>query len=501
MLVTLVSFFFTSSVLAAYNQTQSDIEKKIYLVEHGLKTGIEVKNQAIRMNILDRMNYYKIPSVSLAIINHGKIEWAKTYNINNEEILTPKTLFQAASISKPFTAIVALSLVESNKLSLDRNVNDMLSTWKVPDNKYTEIEKVTLRRLLSHTAGLTVHGFEGYSSSLTEQDLPSIIQILNGEKPANSPRVEPNNIPGTAYSYSGGGYIVAQKMMEEVTQAKFSDLVHKIVFNPIKMESSTFELIWPTNTNRSIATGHLKDGTPVKGAWNLYPETAPAGLWSTPSDLARFVIDIQNTFEGKSEKIISTKMMQQMLTPQPNSHMGLGFKLKQLNKHIIEFSHGGSNVGYKADLVGFTKTGQGVVIMTNADRGTKILPEIERSVADTYHWPQGYTDQYKIVQPVTIDPAIYQNYVGKFEIDDAQLSEPDIIILSINNNKLFVTLPFPAHENKIFELTPESETEFFNVAGDFELSFTPGNNNELTIAGMKAHRLIVTAAAQVGVEG
>ena len=202
------------------------------------------------MNILDRMKYYKVPGLSIAIINNGKIEWEKAYNVTSKNKVTTKTLFQAGSISKPISAVVALSLVEKNQINLDQNVNNILITWKVPDNEYTEIEKVTLRRLLSHTAGLTVHGFEGYSSSLEKKDLPTIIQTLNGENPANNPPVEPNNIPGEDFSYSGGGYVVAQKILKDITQDNFSNLANEIVFKPLKMKSSTYELIWPGSTSR-----------------------------------------------------------------------------------------------------------------------------------------------------------------------------------------------------------------------------------------------------------
>ena len=181
--------------------TQTEIQKNIHSVENGLKTGIQVEGKnAQGMNILDRMKYYKVPGLSIAIINHGKIEWEKAYNVTSKNKVTTKTLFQAGSISKPISAVVALSLVEKNQINLDQNVNNILRTWKVPDNEYTVTEKVTLRRLLSHTAGLTVHGFEGYSSSLEKKDLPTIIQTLNGEKPANNPPIEPDNIPGV---YSG----------------------------------------------------------------------------------------------------------------------------------------------------------------------------------------------------------------------------------------------------------------------------------------------------------
>jgi len=346
---------------------------------------------------------------------------------------------------------------------------------------------------LSHTAGLTVHGFEGYSSSLEKKDLPTIIQTLNGVKPANNPPVEPNNIPGNDFSYSGGGYVVAQKILEDVTQINFSDLANEVVFKPLRMRSSTYELIWPGSTSDDMAVGHSEDGKTIPGNWNMLPESTAAGLWTTPDDLANFVIDIQNTMSGKSNKILSNNMAQQMLAMQPNSEMGLGFFLNQIkNPSIIEFSHGGVNIGYVAYFIGFTEIGKGAVIMTNSYNGGMVILEIIRSIADTYHWPDGYTQQYKIVQPVTIDPAIYQNYVGQFEISGSAPSDPpSILTLSTKKNKFFITLHFPTQNSKntTFELTPESEVKFFTVDGGFEIEFTPGNNNEFVIFDEKAHRV------------
>jgi CubicO group peptidase (beta-lactamase class C family) len=438
------------------------------------------------------MKYYKVPGLSIAIINDGKIEWEKAYNVTSKNKVTTKTLFQAGSISKSISAVVALSLVEKNQVNLDQNVNNFLRIWQVPDNEYTETEKVTLRRLLSHTAGMTVHGFEGYSSSLGKKALPTIIQTLNGEKPANNSLIEPNNIPGKGFSYSGGGYIVAQKILEDITQDNFYILANEIVFNPLKMRSSTYELIWPVNPSDDIAVGHSEDGKVIPGKWNLLPESTAAGLWTTPDDLARFVIDIQNTISGKSSKILSNSMTHQILTKQPSSETGLGFFLNQINSSIIEFSHGGVNVGYVAYFIGFTEIGKGAVIMTNSDNGGMVISEIIRSIADTYHWPEGYTQQYKIVQPVTIDPTIYQNYVGQFEINGSAPSDsPEIFTLSTKKNKFFITLhfPTPSSKNTTFELTPESEMKFFTEDGGFEIEFTPGNNNEFLIFDAKAHRI------------
>jgi CubicO group peptidase (beta-lactamase class C family) len=488
-----LSFIALFSILGSSTETESklDLNKKIQAVENGLKQSILIKDQHTpSMNILERMRYYKVPAISMAVINNGKIDWVKAYNISKDNVVTSQTMFQAGSISKPISAVVALSLVEKYKLNLDQNVNAILKTWKVPDNQYTEKEKVTLRRLLSHTAGVTVHGFQGYSSLLKATQLPSIIQILNGKKPANNLPIEPDNIPGKNFSYSGGGFMIVQKILEDITQEKYSNLTHEIIFKPLKMTSSTFELIWPKSTSSNIALGHSESGKIVPGNWNILPESTAAGLWTTASDLANFVIEIQNTFNGQASTILSSSSVKTMLTKQPNSEMGLGIGANQINPLVIEFFHMGANVGYIAHFVGFTKLGKGAVIMTNSINGVKIIPEIIRSLADAYQWPDGYTYTYKIVQPITIDPAIYQDYVGKFEISGSKPSAPLLALtLSAKNNKLFITLPFQSTKNETFELTPESELKFFTLDGGFEIEFTPDNHNEFSFMGKKAQRV------------
>lgn len=470
-----------------YSQTSLSftIEEKIHLVENSLKKEIQIQGEDnVVMNIIDRMRHYNIHSMSIAIISNNKIEWTKAYNISENEV-NPDTLFQAASISKSIAAVMALSLVENNKLFLDNNVNEVLTTWKVKENFYTKNEKVTLRRLLSHTAGLNVRSFEGYCSSLAKQSIPDVLQILNGENPASNLLIEAYDIPGNNFSYSGGGYMMVQKMMEDVTQKRFSKLASEIVFEPLKMTSSTFEFIWPHDSYYNIALGYSKDDS-MTGNWKIYPESAAAGLWTTPSDLARFVIEIQDAFQGKSNSILSKHSIRELLTQQPHSKMGLGFKVNPLNSNNIEFSSSGLNHGYCAYLVGFTKTGQGVVMMINSTDGGKLMFELIRSIADVYNWPEGHNYQCRTIKPIVIDVACYQKYVGQFELIRNHSSDPLVIAtLSIENNKLFINLSF---ENDKFELIPESETKFFALEGEFEIEFNT-NNNEISVMGMKANRI------------
>jgi len=474
-----------------YSQT-CNVETLMHLVENGLQPSIRIHGEdSIGMHILDRMKYYKVPTVSIAIVNEGKIEWSKAYNLSVQEHKgTTKTLLQAASISKPIAAMIALSLMGKNKINLDDNVNDKLKTWVVAGNGYTEEEKVTLRRLLSHTSGLGVNSFEGYHSSLAQSEIPSIVQILKGEGSANNRAIELAGIPGNNFSYSGGGYVVIQKWIEDISQKRFSEVASEILFEPLGMQWSTYELLWPENklSNIVCAYGNSADG-PILGYWKLYPESAAAGLWTTPSELARIIIDIQNAFKKNDNSVLSYPYIKEMLTRQPGSKTGLGFWVNPLNSGSdnIEFSSSGVNHGYCAYFVGFTGVGKGAVIMTNSTDGGRLMFEILRSIAKVYSWPEGYSHACEIKKPIIIDPVIYTKYVGQYKIIKNQPEKlPVIVSLFTMNNKLFVNLSF---EDKEFELIPESKTKFFTIDGEFEILFSESNNNELMIMGIKAQRV------------
>jgi len=269
----------------------------------------------------------RVPGVSVAVINHYQIEWAKGYglaDVAGKCPVTTTTLFQAGSVSKPVAALAALRLVEQEVLDLDGSVNQWLKAWKVPENDFTRQYPVELRGLLSHTAGLSVQGFSGYAVGVP---IPTVPQILDGSQPANSARVRVIRKPGRDYRYSGGGTTVMQQLLVDVTGRPFPDLLRDTVLKPLEMTSSSYQQPLPHELESIAATGYRPSGKAVSGRWHVYPEMAAAGLWSTPSDLARFVIEIQLVYEGKSQKVLSQNMVKQMLTKQadgPDGPIGLG---------------------------------------------------------------------------------------------------------------------------------------------------------------------------------
>lgn len=207
-------------------------------------------------------------------------------------------------------------MVERGELTLDDDVNAKLKSWKVPENEFTQKEKVTLRRLLSHTAGLTVHGFPGYDIN---ERMPSVVQVLDGA--GNTAAVRVNVVPGSISRYSGGGYTVMQQLVSDVTGKSFPEYVSEAVLAPLGMSSSTYRQPIPHDRAPETASGHYADRSVVPGKWHVYPEMAAAGLWTTPSDLARFAIEIQLSLAGKSNKVLSQAMTRQQLTVQMSDNL------------------------------------------------------------------------------------------------------------------------------------------------------------------------------------
>jgi CubicO group peptidase (beta-lactamase class C family) len=333
------------------------------------------------------MDALHIPGLSVAVIDNYKIVWAKGYGFTDPEgtkPVTTKTLFQAGSISKPVAAAGALWLVEHGKLSLDENVNDKLKTWKVPENEFTKTQKVTLRRLMSHSAGLTVHGFPGYAAG---EPVPTLVQIFNGEKPANTAPIRVDFVPGTQFRYSGGGVTIEQQLVQDVTGKRFPDFMREVVLSKAGMTDSTYEQPLPANRVPFAATGTRDSGKPVAGKFHTYPEMAAAGLWTTPTDLAKFAIEIALSKQGKANHILSQKMTREMLTPQikaGDDSVGLAWFID--GKEPDRFGHDGSDEGFQALLTMSADTGKGVAIMGNSDAFFNLAPHVVELVASTYGW-------------------------------------------------------------------------------------------------------------------
>ncbi|WP_228486754.1 serine hydrolase domain-containing protein [Paludibaculum fermentans] len=383
----------------------SPLDERIARVENGLLKPNRLKGSpAERMKIAERLAHYKVPGVSVAVIHEGRVEWARGYGQRDAASgapVTAETLFQAASLSKGVAATVAMQLVAQGKLNLDEDVNGKLRSWQVPENEFTKTGKVTLRRLLSHSAGLTVHGFPGYAEGAA---VPSLPQVLDGKAPANTSAVRVTTVPGSRYSYSGGGYEVMQLLLEDVTGRPFAELARTLVLDPLGMKRSAYEQPLGAERARNAAVGYQESGQPIAGRWHTYPEKTAAGLWTTPGEFSRWVLAIQKpggVFKADTVKLLMTKGA---------GNYGLGLGLNETAGRA-SFSHGGANEGYRCHYFAYRDSGDGAVVMTNSDNGSDLAMEILRSIAVEYGWVD-YLPVERAV--VALEGAVLASYVGDY---------------------------------------------------------------------------------------
>lgn len=367
---------------------EPDAVRKVGEVERSLQLPAAYPGEPPhRATLTDRMTHHGVPGVSVAVIEDGAIHWARGYGVlqvRRPEPVTPDTLFQAASISKPVTAMAVMRLVEDGRLDLDEDVNRYLKSWRVPANGAWQ-PRVTLRQLLSHSAGVTVHGFPGYAPG---QPIPSLLQVLDGEPPANTPPIRVDTVPGIQRRYSGGGTTIVQQLLIDVLGKPFPELMRELVLDPLGMRRSTFEQPLPVTRWGEAASGHWGawgTNVPVHGAWHIYPEMAAAGLWTTPSDLARCALEVQSARARRSARVLSPELAEQMLTPQIEA-TGIGFALEGEGASR-RFGHDGGNHGFICRLMAYADQGFGAVVMTNAYSGGDLIGELMPAIAAAYDWP------------------------------------------------------------------------------------------------------------------
>jgi CubicO group peptidase (beta-lactamase class C family) len=441
------------------------VEQQIDRVTSGLEGAVVIKGDAhARHTLAERMKELNVPGVSIAVIHDGRIEWARGFGVRGPggEPVDAKTVFQAGSISKPLAAMAALRLVEDGKLSLDEDVNTYLTSWKLPASPVMEGKAVTLRELLTHTAGINVHGFPGYAKG---EPVPTLVEVLNGEKPANTPAIRSEAAPGTHWQYSGGGYTIMQQMLIDVTKEPFAKLLHDTVLKPLGMKRSTYDQPLPEDWGDAAVPYDAK-GEPLEGGAHTYPERAAAGLWTTPSDLARYAIAVQQTLAGNEHPVLTEAMAKQMVTP-GMGHWGLGVEIGGSSEDPY-FTHGGVNAGFQSVFVAYEKSGEGAAVMTNSDRGMEVAEEVMRSIATEYGWPD-----FKPVErtAVAVDPKILAKYVGTYH-----LGPGFDLVMTLENGQLMAQ----ATGQMKIPLYPESNTKFFPTVIVADIDFSKDAQGKVT---------------------
>jgi CubicO group peptidase (beta-lactamase class C family) len=411
------------------------------------------------------MKHHNIQGVSIAVIHDFKLEWVKGYgwaDVSGKRPVTEKTLFQAASISKSLNGVGVLKMAQDGKIDLQGDINDYLTTWKFPYDSVSNGKPITIAALLSHTAGLTIHGFPGYAKGDT---LPAVQQVLDGQKPANTEAVRSFMEPGLNVVYSGGGTTITQMIVTDVTGEKYDEYMQENVLDPLGMKGSSYRQPPAGIDSALLATGYKPDGTPVTGKYNIYPEQAAAGLWTNPDDLCSYIIETMLSYNGKSQKVLTPEFTRLRLTP-VMADAGLGVFLNT-GDSVLYFSHSGGNEGFTCYYVGDAINGNGMVIMTNSDNGS-LSAEVANSVATVYGWKNYYKPVYKTVTEV--DDAILEKYVGQYVAGGSTFTAKR------EGDKLLIS-PYPGMWVNVFFT---SDTDFFVRESRDEMKFITDDKGSVT---------------------
>lgn len=455
-----IIFFCFTLLLACSDEPQTSSapvtevlsEDRVARIENGLRTSLQITGQAVETyNIESRLEHYQIPGISIALAYNGQVVWRDAYgfaDVAKSKKMTTDSMLLAGSISKPVAALRALQLHDEGRFLLDENVNNYLTSWQLPDNAFTETEKVTLRRILNHTAGLTVWGFPGYDKG---DEIPSTVSVLDGE--GNTDPIRVYKTPGGSWQYSGGGYTIMQLAINDIEQTPFAKTLQTHVLDPLNMTNSTFENPLPGRYHSLAATGYRRNLDEVEGKWPIYPEMAAAGLWTTPSQLVQYGIEIQRIINTKQDGIISYKTALEMLTPGDNNH-GLG---PVVADHA--FRHGGADEGFRAQFIAWTDSPYSAVVMVNSDNNA-IIGEVLRSIATELELP-GYEPNIRTIFEQSSEQL--QKFVGVYDSGDDGLFEVTLV-----GEKLSINVP---NFDYTTFLVPQSSTMFFEENNGIELEF------------------------------
>jgi CubicO group peptidase (beta-lactamase class C family) len=392
-------------------EISSEVPERIQRVEHGLWLDPSAWSQiGQRATIAERMAFYVTPGLSIAVINNGEVEWARGYGVieaGKPDPVTPDTIFQACSISKHVAMLAVLRLVQDGLVELDEDVNRYLQSWKLPASR-TWQPRVTIRQLLGHTAGLTQNWYRGFRRGAAT---PTLLQVLDGHPPANTPPVRVALLPGSQFRYSGSHYTVLQQLMMDATQTPFPELMQTLIFQPLGMQHSSYDQTYPETHAGPTAVGHYIGGESVHGNWRVIPEMAGAGLWTTATDLAQIACEIQRAHLGRPSRFLTKAVVDEALHPYGMPTFGLGLQLEGMGT-AQRFGHGGDNIGYKCLTTAYLEHGLGAVVLTNGDDGILVALELLPAIAEEYRWPD-YLPNRTAMAATGCDTA---DFVGSYEL-------------------------------------------------------------------------------------
>jgi len=334
--------------------------------------------QLKNIDIKERMKFYNVAGLSLSLINDGQISDISSFGVleaGTSEKVDDNSIFNACSISKFLTSILVLKLSDQGLLDINDNVNNRLTSWKVPENEFTQTKKVTIRNLLSHESGIIDP--EGSFSNLNNtHGVPNMIDLLMGKTTYCKNSIEVKYLPETDFQYSDAGFCIIQQLIEDIYEMPFGEIMKEIIFAPLQMNNSTYEIVFSDAIKGKFSCGHNKDGNVVNEKYPIYPYAAASGLWTTPTDIGKLVLELMSSLQGKSKLGLSINSVKELFNSKGcKGWNGLGMFLDGSEKEI-EVSSLGWGVGFQCMMVAFPYLGKGAIIMTNTDLGVHQLKGI-----------------------------------------------------------------------------------------------------------------------------
>ena len=472
----LLACCFSLSNIFCQTSYSKEVEEQIKQVENNICGRVIIEGES--QNILERMAFYKVKGLSVAVVSNYKVVWAKGYGWADESEkrpVTTETLFEPGSISKSLNAVTVLKLVQDKKLDLYTDINTYLKSWKFPYDSVSRNKKITLAHLLSHSAGLTVHGFPGYDR---KDKIPTLPEVLDGKSPANTPAVRSFMEPDVKFQYSGGGTTISQLIIQDITQQPYDKFVYENVLKPIGMQNSFYSQPPSDDKAKLCATGYYQNGEAVNNKFHVYPEQGAAGLWMTPSDLCNYIIETQLAYEGKSAKVLNQEMTKLRLTPYKDRSSALGVFIEErkdrgllpLNYESAKyFQHGAGNEGFSGQYYGsLDGKGNGIAIFLN-NSSSPIMYEVINSVARAYKWT-GFLKAPESRKFVTVPDKVMENYLGVYS------AMPNTFINIFKRDDGYYQFAEGQHCKMYFT----SETEYFVKEFDNDKHFIKSSDGKVT---------------------
>ena len=410
-----ILLFHCLTAVTAQQHYSKAVNEQIARVETTLSGGMVIDGKLY--TLAERMKHYNVAGLTVAVIDNYQIVWAKGYGYADKKEnrkVTTNTMFEPGSISKSLNAVGILQLAQQGKLDLYQDINQYLVNWKFPYDTVSHGKKITTAQLLSHTAGLSVHGFPGYQR---DSAIAGVTDILDGRAPSNTEAVRSFTESGKEARYSGGGILITQQMLTDLTKQRYEQYIYEHVLRPLGMTNSSYNQPPAEGQRKNLATGYKSNGNEVPGKYFVYPEKAAAGLWTTPTDICKYVIEMQQAYQGKSSKVINQEMVKLHTTPVKND-IAMGTFIQNRNGEKY-FDHTASNEGFSGLFIGGLTNGKGAAIFVNSDDAT-VAFELVNSIALVYNWA-GFKKPEQITT-VPVNDTITPKYIGEY-ITDGFFSE------------------------------------------------------------------------------